>query len=238
MIFREELQQAAQAFGIVLTGEQLASFQTYYELLVEWNEKMNLTAITDPREVAVKHIIDSLSCLDTGLLPTGCRLIDVGTGAGFPGLPLKIVRPDIRLTLLDSLNKRLTFLRTVAEALSLQEVALIHGRAEETARTKEHRGRYDVATARAVARLNVLCELCLPFVKPDGYFLAQKGAQYQEELAEAANALKVLGARAEKTVPVKLPGLEDIRAVICIRKDGATPSAYPRKAGTPEKKPL
>lgn len=238
MSFTESLQQAAGEFGIMLTEGQLAGFTAYYELLVEWNEKMNLTAITEPREVAVKHMIDSLSCLDSEVLPFNCSLIDVGTGAGFPGLPLKIMRPDIRLTLLDSLNKRMNFLKEVVDRLALQNVSFIHGRAEEAGRMKEHRGRYQAASARAVARLNVLCELCLPFVQVNGYFIAQKGAQYQEELTEAQNAIRVLGARPAKVTPVKLPGLDDIRAVIYLQKVKPTPPEYPRRAGTPEKKPL
>lgn len=238
MSFTESLQQAAGEFGITLTEEQLAGFTAYYELLVEWNEKMNLTAITEPREVAVKHIIDSLSCLDAEILPFNCSLIDVGTGAGFPGLPLKIMRPDIRLTLLDSLNKRINFLKEVVDRLALQSVSFIHGRAEEVGRAKEHRGRYHAASARAVARLNVLCELCLPFVEVNGYFIAQKGAQYQDELSEAQNAIRVLGARPVKVMPIKLPGLDDIRAVIYLQKVNPTPPEYPRRAGTPEKKPL
>lgn len=238
MNFTEALKQAAQDFGITMTEDQLSAFTTYYELLVEWNEKINLTAITEPQEVAVKHIIDSLSCLDADVLPPNSNLIDVGTGAGFPGLPLKIMRPDIRLTLLDSLNKRINFLKEVTQCLALTNVEFLHGRAEELGQSKEHRGRYQASSARAVARLNVLCELCLPFVKANGYFIALKGAQYQEELLEAQNAIHVLGAKQAKVTPVKLPGLDDIRAVIYIQKIGSTPPAYPRRAGTPEKKPL
>lgn len=238
MNFTDALNRASHEFGIMLTAGQLAAFDTYYHLLVEWNEKMNLTAITDPQEVAVKHMIDSLSCLDSEFFPENCALIDVGTGAGFPGLPLKIMRPDIRLTLLDSLNKRINFLKEVTGQLGLRNVDFLHGRAEEVGKMKQHRERYHIASARAVARLNVLCELCIPLVTPGGCFIAQKGAQYQEELAEAARAIQILGAETAKVSPVKLPGLEDGRAVIYLKKVKTTPLAYPRRPGIPEKKPL
>lgn len=237
-MFREYLVQAAAEQSIALSDKQLDGFVRYYELLIEWNEKMNLTAITDAKEVAVKHVIDSLACYDEAVFPYGCRVIDVGTGAGFPGLPLKILRPDIELTLLDSLNKRLTFLRQVVEALSLEGVHFVHARAEEGSRTKELREQFDVALSRAVARLNVLCELCLPFVTRGGYFIALKGAQYAEEQAEASHAISLLGGKLVDTKPVKLPGLEDKRAVLYIKKEKPTPATYPRKAGTPERQPL
>ena len=238
MNFTEALEQAAREYGLSLTPKQLSDFTVYYELLIEWNEKMNLTAITDPQEVAIKHVVDSLSCMDTEFLPENCTLIDVGTGAGFPGFPIKIMRPDIRLTLLDSLNKRVSFLKEVGSRLDIQDVNYIHGRAEEVARTKEHREKYQVSSARAVARLNILCELCIPFLSLNGCFIAPKGAQYQEELNEAKNALSILGAKAVKVAPVKLPVIEDIRAVIYIQKTKPTPQAYPRRPGIPEKKPL
>ncbi|MCX7779379.1 MAG: 16S rRNA (guanine(527)-N(7))-methyltransferase RsmG [Negativicutes bacterium] len=238
MEFLQALQGALAAYGLKVTDEQCAAMNRYYELLLAWNEKMNLTAITQPQEVAVKHMVDSLSCLDPEFIPPDSALIDVGTGAGFPGLPLKIVRPDIRLTLLDSLNKRLNFLQEVTSALKLKHVDIVHGRAEETGKSKQYRERFQVATARAVARLNVLCELCLPFVAVGGYFIALKGAQYQEELGEAQNALRLLGGDVAHIRPVKLPGLDDVRAVIYIRKIAATPGEYPRRPGMPEKKPL
>jgi 16S rRNA (guanine527-N7)-methyltransferase len=237
-MFTEALQQASHEFGLELTAAQMTAFNRYYTLLIEWNEKINLTAITDPKEVAVKHIIDSLSCLQADFFPENCSLIDVGTGAGFPGLPLKIVRPDIQVTLLDSLNKRVNFLKEVAESLALADVRVIHGRAEEAARAKEHRERYHLATARAVARLNVLCELCLPFVTMGGYFIAMKGTQFQEEITEAQRAMSILGAEVSKVASVKLPSLEDTRAVIYLKKNKAIPDLYPRRPGIPEKKPL
>lgn len=237
-MFTLYLRQAASDYGIALTQEQLKAFNRYYQLLVEWNEKMNLTAITEPQEVAVKHIIDSLSCYDADFFPAKARVVDVGTGAGFPGVPLKIYRPDLQLTLVDSLNKRLTFLQCVITELGLKDVAVVHARAEEGARKKELRDKFDVALSRAVARLNVLSELCLPFVATGGCFIALKGAQYEEEANEARQAISLLGGRLIKMQPVKLPGLDDKRAVLYIRKEKPTPGTYPRKPGTPEKKPL
>lgn len=238
MTFTASLTAAAAASAIVLSPSQVEAFAVYNDLLVDWNEKVNLTAITDPQEVAVKHVIDSLACYDEAVFPAGCSVIDVGTGAGFPGLPLKIFRPDIRLTLLDSLNKRLIFLREVVERLGLSGVELVHARAEEAGRLKLHRECYRVATSRAVARLNALAELCLPLVAVGGYFIALKGAQYREELDEARRSIALLGGRVETVKPVRLPGLDDCRAVIYVRKAAQTPPAYPRRPGLPEKKPL
>lgn len=237
-MFTPYLRQAAIDYGIELSEEQLSAFNRYYQLLVEWNEKMNLTAITEPQEVAVKHMIDSLSCYDTAFFAQNAKMVDVGTGAGFPGIPLKIFRPDLQLTLVDSLNKRLTFLQCVIAELGLTDVTVVHARAEEGARKRELRDKFDVALSRAVARLNVLSELCLPFVAPGGCFIALKGAQYEEEVKEAQQAIRVLGGKLIKTQPVKLPGLDDKRAVVYIRKEKPTPGVYPRKPGTPEKKPL
>lgn len=238
MDFRDELASAAAAYGLSLQDAQLAQFQKYYELLISWNEKMNLTAITEPREVAVKHIVDSLSAYDAALFGDGAPVIDVGTGAGFPGIPLKILRPDLRLTLLDSLQKRVGFLREVVSALGLAQTECVHARAEEAARQKTYRERFDVAVSRAVARLAVLAEYTLPFVRLGGSFLALKGAKYREETQEAGAALKLLGGGLPEIRPVKLPGLDDARAIVRIEKLRLTPAAYPRKAGTPEKKPL
>ncbi len=237
-MFREELEQAAEAYGISLTSHQRGQLGMYYRLLMEWNQKMNLTAITEPHEVAVKHMIDSLSAFDEDDFPENAAIIDVGTGAGFPGIPLKIFRPDLRLTLLDSLNKRISFLQAVVDALQLEQAVCVHGRAEEAARKKEYREHYDIAVSRAVARLSVLSEYCLPFVKKGGVFLALKGMKYQEEMEEAEKAVKILGGGEMKARSVHLPGLEDKRAVISVRKLSATPKTYPRKAGTPERNPI
>lgn len=237
-MFIEEMKKAAAGYGIELSEKQLEQFNRYYELLVEWNKVMNLTAITEPHEVAVKHMIDSLTAYDASLFTEGATVIDVGTGAGFPGLPLKIFAPGIKLTLMDSLNKRVRFLQTVVDELGLQEVACVHARAEEGARNKAYREQFDIAVSRAVARLPILAEYCLPFVRRGGHFLALKGMQYQEEEQEAVKAIKVMGGSETQTRSVKLPGLEDVRAVIDITKGMPTPKAYPRKAGTPAKNPL
>ena len=238
MEFTEALRAAAAAAGIALSEAQLAAFTRYYELLIAWNEKMNLTAITGPREVAVKHIIDSLAAYDAALFGGAPAVIDVGTGAGFPGLPLKIFAPSIRLTLMDSLGKRVRFLETVVSELGLTNVACIHARAEEAARDRAHRERYDLVVSRAVARLPVLLEYTLPFVKKGGHLLALKGRAWEEELQESTRSLKLLGGTVRETRPVRLPGLDDQRAVLVIEKTAPTPKAYPRKAGTPAKKPL
>ena len=238
MSFVDELKAVAKEYGLELTTAQMTQFNTYYDLLIEWNQKINLTAITEPKEVAIKHMIDSLSCFKPNLFEENCSLIDVGTGAGFPGLPLKIFFPSLKLTLLDSLNKRVKFLQLVVDTLGLKDVNVIHARSEEAAKNKKYREQFDFATARAVARLPILCEYCLPFVKLNGMFIALKGRQYEEEIAEAGKAIKVLGGRLVKTMPVKLPELDDKRAVIYVQKVKATPKTYPRKAGTPEKNPI
>lgn len=238
MNFTDILARAAAEAGHSLTPQQLQAFDSYYRLLLDWNGRMNLTAITAAEEVAVKHMVDSLSCLDEEAFFPGASLADVGTGAGFPGVPLKIVRPDLRLTLIDSLQKRLTFLAAVVEEAALGKVALLHHRAEAAGQAKGLREAFDVVTSRAVARLPVLCELCLPLVKVGGYFVALKGAQYEAELDEARRALEVLGGEVAKVRPVRLPGLEDVRAVLYLRKVRPTPAGYPRRVGLPEKKPL
>lgn len=238
MTFTASLTAAAADSAIDLSPAQVEAFAVYNDLLVAWNEKVNLTAITAPQEVAVKHVIDSLTCYAEAVFPPGCSVVDVGTGAGFPGLPLKIYRPDICLTLLDSLNKRLIFLHAVVDRLGLSGVELVHARAEEAGRLKAHRERYHVATSRAVARLSTLAELCLPLVAVGGRFVALKGAQYREELDEAGHAISILGGRVENVNPVRLPGIDDSRAVIYVCKRAPTPPAYPRRPGMPEKKPL
>lgn len=238
MSFIDELNTVANEYGLQLTTDQLTQFNQYYELLIEWNKKINLTAITEPKEVAIKHIVDSLSCFNEKLFAENSSLIDVGTGAGFPGLPLKIFFPSLKLTLLDSLNKRVKFLQLVVDTLGLKDVKVIHARSEEAARNKLYREQFDMATASAVARLPILCEYCLPFVKQDGMFIALKGRQYEEEIAEAGKAIKILGGKLIEAMPVKLPELDDKRAVIYIQKIKATPKTYPRKAGTPERNPI
>ena len=235
MSFREILDQAAKEYGVVLNEEQMVSFTQYFEILVEWNQKVNLTAITSPQDVAVKHMIDSLSCYDDEIFKVGAKIIDVGTGAGFPGLPLKIFRPDLRLTLFDSLNKRILFLKAAAEVLGINDIEFIHSRAEDGGKNVLFRERYDIVVSRAVARLNILCEWCLPFVAVGGFFIALKGQQYNLEVNDAQGAIKLLGGEITKVRNIKLPGIDDVRAVIYIKKIKKTPFAFPRRPGVAEK---
>ena len=223
--------------GISLQPFQLQQFEIYYDLLTETNKVMNLTALTSPQEVAVKHFIDSLLCYDEKLMK-GKSLIDVGTGAGFPGIPLKIYDPSLQLMLLDSLEKRLKFLHETVSKLQLDGVTYEHMRAEDAGRNKKLREKADIAVSRAVARLSVLAEYCLPLVKKNGFFIALKGSKYKDEIAEAEKAIRLLGGSLASVKEVELPGLNDGRAVIIIQKIKETPYAYPRKAGMPGKKPL
>ena len=238
MSFAEILKNAAEEYGISLSETQLQQFDRYQELLVEWNQKMNLTALTEPKDVAIKHMIDSVSVYDEKWFSEGMSVIDVGTGAGFPGLPLKILCPSLKVTLLDSLNKRVKFLETVVSELGLSDIVCVHARAEEAARQKQYREKFDAVVSRAVARLPILAEYDLPFVRVGGFFAAMKGAKYEEEAEEAKKAVKLLGGGEPVLREIKLPGLEDKRGIIYIRKEKRTPSVYPRKAGTPEKNPI
>lgn len=237
MNFISALKSKGSEAGIEFTDLQLSQFERYYEILIETNKVMNLTAITEPEEVAVKHVIDSLLAFDAKLFP-GKLLADVGTGAGFPGIPLKIYCPELKVVLLDSLSKRLKFLETVIENLGLRDITCVHLRAEDAGQNKAHREKYDLVTARAVARLSVLAEYCLPLVKPGGYFIALKGSKYQEEIDNGRDAVKLLGGEIVSAEAVKLPGLDDGRAIVRIKKIKTTPAKYPRKAGLPEKQPL
>ena len=236
MTFAEILAARGAEAQLSFTEEQLAQFTRYYELLVETNKVMNLTAITEPEEVAVKHMVDSLLAYEDGM--QGKTLVDVGTGAGFPGVPLKIYCPSLRVTLVDSLGKRLRFLQQVIDELGLKGIRCEHLRAEDAGRSKKYREQYDYVTARAVARLSVLSEYCLPLAKKGGQFIALKGSRFAEEIEEGEAAVKILGGKIISAEPVKLPGLDDGRAIIKIAKIKATPAQYPRKAGTPEKQPL
>ena len=238
MTFIDDLKDCADKFNITITDDELAKFDKYFRLLIEWNEKINLTAITEPHEVAVKHMIDSLSCHDEKIFAENAHIIDVGTGAGFPGIPLKIYRPDLKVTLLDSLQKRIKFLDEVIITLGLKDITCVHARAEEGARQKQHREKYDVAVSRAVARLSVLAEYTLPYVKVGGCLVALKGAKFAEEADEAKRDVAMLGGEIEDVRPIHLPTLDDKRAIIIVRKTKPTPKTYPRKAGTPERKPL
>lgn len=221
--------------GISLSETQVEQLSSYAELLIEWNQKINLTAITEPREIEEKHFLDSCLPFEDIDVPPGAAVIDIGTGAGFPGIPLKILRPDIELTLMDSLNKRITFLETVCAAIGVS-ANTIHGRAEELGR-KELRESFDIATARAVARLSVLSEYCLPYVRVGGMFVALKGPDCGEEIKLAYTAIKTMGGELAAVKEYKLPS-GDGRTAIFIRKIKPTPQAYPRTKAKMEKKPL
>lgn len=236
-MFQTELCNAMKAMGIGLTDTQLQQFCTYEERLVETNKVMNLTAITDPKEIAIKHMADSLSCYDEGYFLLNASVLDLGTGAGFPGVPLLIYRNDLQLTFFDSLQKRLTFIEQVMNALGIQ-ASYLHGRAEEMAHQPAYREQYDIVTSRAVARLRILVEWALPYVKEDGYFISLKGAQYEEEIKESKHALQVLGGVIEEVRPITLPEIDDVRAVVYIRKDKKCPAKYPRKPKMAVKNPL
>ena len=231
------LQNYIKDYKITLTENQYEQFQKYFELLEEWNEKMNLTAITDESGVALKHFADSLSLLNFVDIPQNSSLADVGTGAGFPGVVLKIARPDIKLTLIDSLNKRLVFLGEVCAQLGI-EAELIHSRAEDGAKDEKLRESFDFAVSRAVARMNVLSEYCLPYVKVGGAFCAMKGAQANEEFKESLNAINTLGGKLEKKYFFELPENGGERAIAVVRKVKNTPQKYPRQSGKIKAKAL
>ena len=236
--FEEILAARAAEADIPLTAEQIEQFSVYNEMLLDWNTRMNLTALTAPEDVAVKHIIDSLTAYDAALFDGARTLIDVGTGAGLPGIPLAVYAPHLTVTLLDSLNKRVRFLTEVTAAMGLPNVRCIHARAEEAARTAEHRAAYDIVVSRAVARLPVLLEYTLPFVRVGGTLLALKGRAYAEEQKEARRAAEVLGGGRITARPVHLPGLDDVRAILTVTKERQTPAIYPRGGGAPARRPL
>lgn len=226
----------AEKSGFHLKKEQIERLDLYAEMLLEWNEKINLTAITDSEGIAIKHFYDSLTPLWYLNIPKNARVIDVGTGAGFPSIPMAIVRPDLRFTLLDSLNKRLNFLNEVCTRLDIK-AELVHMRAEDAAQKAEYRESFDVAVSRAVAALPLLCEYCIPFVKKNGMFIAMKGSKAEEELEISKNAVSTLGAAVEKTVKISLPD-DSERNIIVIRKKNYTPKEYPRHGSKIAKKSL
>ena len=236
MIDKSYLLELANQFQIDLSETQAQQLDTYAQLLVEWNEKINLTAITEPNEIVIKHFIDSLLLTKAIELPQGASLIDVGTGAGFPSVPVKTVRTDIKLTLLDSLNKRLVFLQELCSGLNL-DANYVHARAEDGGKDKKYREKYDFACARAVASLRNLSEYCLPFVKVGGYFIALKGPDWKEELDEARNAIGTMGGKFEAVSEFVLPD-DSKRAILLIKKISQTPPQFPRTAAKIAKKPI
>ena len=232
--FIQSLIKKAEIVHISITEDQAKLFYQYMILLVEWNEKINLTAITDPDEIILKHFIDSLTILP--FIEENKKILDIGTGAGFPGVPLKILSPSSNITLLDSLNKRILFLNEVMKELSLENIYAVHERAEDFA--NNNRENYDIVVSRAVARLNVLLEYMLPLTKIGGKAICMKAFDVEEELKEAKKAIQILGGELEKIEEIKLPETDIVRKIIIIRKIKSTPNQYPRKAGIPVKKPI
>lgn len=225
--------------GITLSEKQIAQFMKYYELLVEWNSFMNLTGITEFDEVMKKHFVDSVSLIKAiDVKDKELSVIDIGTGAGFPGVPLKIAFPDLKVTLLDSLNKRIKFLDEVIAQLGLENIDTIHGRAEDFAKPEKLREKYDICVSRAVANLATLSEFCLPFVKVGGCFVSYKSEKISDEAMDAKNAIFLLGGKVKEQVEFLLPESDIYRNLFVIEKKSATPKKYPRKAGLPAKEPL
>lgn len=232
------LTKKVKELSIVLNDKQTQQFEQYYNILVEWNKVMNLTAITEYEEVVEKHFLDSLTIVDAINMEKIETLIDVGTGAGFPGIPLKIAFPHLKVTLLDSLNKRIKFLNEVIDLLELDDIKTIHGRAEDYAKQAEYREQYDICVSRAVANLATLSEYCLPYVKVDGLFVPYKSGEIDEELKSSEKAVSILGGKVEEVVKFQLPGTDIGRSYVKIHKIKETKKKYPRKAGMPTKEPL
>ncbi len=234
----DSFQKDLKELNISLSEKQIQQFMTYYELLIEWNQVMNLTAITDFDEVLKKHFVDSLSLVKAYDTASNVSVIDIGTGAGFPGIPLKIAFPNLKVTLLDSLNKRVNFLQTVIDKLELEEIDAIHGRAEDFAKKGKLREQYDLCVSRAVANLSTLSEYCLPYVKIGGKFISYKSEKISEEREHAKNAITLLGGKIEEPIEFIIPNSDIYRNLFVIRKYKETPNKYPRKAGLPAKEPL
>lgn len=238
MKFFELMKTASNDVGLEFTELQYEQFIKYMRLLQEWNEKINLTAITEDEEVIKKHFIDCIKAFKSEPIRKAKTIIDVGTGAGFPGLPIAIMNPNVKVTLLDSLNKRINFLNLVVKELDLKNVTTIHSRAEDGARKTELREKFDVATSRAVANMAVLSEFCMPYVKKGGYFVALKGPAIDEELENGRNAIKILGGELKEIIEISIEETDLKHNIVEIKKINMCPKAYPRKAGTVNKKPL
>ena len=234
--FEEEMSKKSKILGVRFSVDQIEQFYKYMNLLIEWNEKMNLTAITEPKEIILKHFIDSITILK--YIDDNSKLVDVGTGAGFPGVPLSIMNPTLKITLVDSLNKRLIFLQEVVKELNLKNIEIVHARAEEFGQNKNYREKFDIATSRAVANLATLSEYLVPLVKIGGKIISMKASNAKEEINDAQKAIEVLGGKIEKIEEFDLPESDIGRTIIIIDKNKCTPAIYPRKAGTPAKEPI
>ena len=233
-----QFEKDLKALNIELNDKQIEQFILYYEMLIEWNSFINLTSITEFDAVMKKHFIDSISLIKAFDVSKSINVIDVGTGAGFPGLALKIAYPKLKITLLDSLNKRIQFLDEVINKLELNEINTIHGRAEDFAKKDDHREKYDLCVSRAVANLATLSEYCLPYVKLNGYFISYKSEKISEELMNAEKAIKLLGGEIKNQIEFSLPETDIYRNLVVIKKIANTPKKYPRKAGLPSREPL
>lgn len=234
--FEEILNKHLKEIKIELQKEQIEKFYKYMNLLLEWNEKINLTAITEPEEVILKHFVDSLTI--SKYIEKGSKLVDMGTGAGFPGIPIKILRDDVEITLADSLNKRINFLNEVIKELNLKNIETVHTRAEEFGKNKKYREKFDIATSRAVANLSTLSEYLIPLVKNAGKVICMKGSEIKEEVETAKKAIEILGGKIEQEESFNLPNSDMKRNLIIIRKVKNTPAKYPRKPGMPAKEPI
>ena len=234
--FEQIMTENLKQLNIELSDTQIKQFYNYMNILIEWNKVMNLTGITEPKEIIIKHFIDSLTVLNK--IDKQSKMIDVGTGAGFPGIPIKIAFPEIEVVLLDSLNKRIKFLEEVIEKLQLKNIKTIHGRAEDYRKDKNYREKYDIAIARAVAPLNILLEYLMPFVKVNGKCICMKGSNVEEEIKNSSNAVKVLGGEIVIKEEFYIPNTDIKRSIIEIKKSKTTSNVYPRKSGTPTKAPL
>lgn len=235
-IFINNMKENLKKLKIAFFVEQLEQFFVYMNLLIEWNKKMNLTAITDPEEIIIKHFIDSITILKN--IEDDSKLIDVGTGAGFPGIPLSIMNPTLKITLVDSLNKRLIFLEEVVKELNLKNVEIIHSRAEDLGQNNNYREKFDYATSRAVANLSTLSEYLIPLTKKGGEIICMKAGNTIDEINEAKKAVRILGGKIENVEEFKLPQTDIERTIIVIKKEKETPKIYPRKAGIPGKNPI
>ena len=232
------LENGFKELNIKINKESIDELLLFKDMLLEWNKKINLTSITDDEAIFIKHFFDSATCMATGYIKDGFEVVDIGTGAGFPGLVLKVLNKKINITLLDSLRKRTNYLENIVINLGLKNVEIIHGRAEEYGNKEDYREKYDIALSRAVASINVLLEYCLPYIREGGYFLCQKGPKFKDELKEAEKALKVLGGKINEIKEFILPGSDIKRNIIVIKKIYKTPAKYPRKAGKPSSNPI